>query len=273
MTNGRPVFFFPGGIGGDGEFLVYAKLTHYVAKEFSFYGLRARSAEGKMPAHSTVEEMAADYLEELRACQPQGPYFLIGNCIGGIVAYEMAQQLLAGGEKIALLALMDTSCPTVKYFKYPSEYARERANRFFKGSVDHHFSQRFAFHCKRILDLGWRDKLPYLLAVAADVPRSVRVRRIQESYVKTLRDYRPKPYHGPMSLIVNENAYRCDPTLGWSSVVSGKIDVYEARGDHDAYIREYVRAVAKQLNECLEKASTAKDGNPETEKTPSQTLN
>ena len=56
-------------------------------------------------------------------------------------------------------------------------------------------------------------------------------------------------------MIVNEKAYRCDPTLGWSSFVSSKIQVYEARGYHEAYIRENVEDVTKQSRECLEGAT------------------
>ena len=56
----------------------------------------------------TIEEMADRYLQEIRTVQPTGPYFLGGYCLGGTIAYEMAQQLLAGGEKVAMVAMFDT---------------------------------------------------------------------------------------------------------------------------------------------------------------------
>jgi hypothetical protein len=123
--------------------------------------------------------------------------------------------------------------------------------------VDHYYAyyiERLAFHKKEISRLPWRNKLAYVQSVAVDVPRVNRMLRIQESYIKTLRTYEPKAYQGAVTLILNEKAYRYNPTLGWSSLVRGKIDVHIAQGDHDTYIREHVRAAAKQLRHCLENA-------------------
>lgn len=271
----RPVYFFPGGIGGDYEFLVYARLAHHVGPDYSFYGLRARSADGTNPAHQSVELMAADYLKEIRAFQPEGPYYLVGNCIGGVVAYEIARQLQVRGEKIALLVLMDTYRPTlIKYFRYRAETALHRGNLLLQLFFESYYIQRFVIHRQMFSQLGWPNKLSYLAArvgtLMRDVPRLLpqmeaadlwhglpvenRVEQIQESYIDTLRRYRAKPYDGSLSLIVNEKYYQRDPTMGWSALVSGKIDVYKARGDHEAYIRDYAEAAAEQLRDCLEKA-------------------
>src|SRR5262249_37178884 len=57
---------------------------------------------------STVEEMAAAYLKEIREFQPEGPYFLGGFCLGGQVAFDIAQRLQEMGEEVPLLAIMDT---------------------------------------------------------------------------------------------------------------------------------------------------------------------
>jgi thioesterase domain-containing protein len=58
-----------------------------------------------------IEALAAHYIEELRTVQPNGPYFLIGYSWGGLVAYEIAQQLTANGEVVELVALVDTLLP------------------------------------------------------------------------------------------------------------------------------------------------------------------
>ena len=250
--NGKyPVFFFPGGFGrDDGEFLIYAKLAHYVGDEFSFYGLRPRSADGKMPAQPRVEQMAADYLQEIKTRQPKGPYFLIGNCIGGVLAYEIAQQLLVQGQKIALLALMDTFLSnSIKYFDW------RKADRFLGEFASQYRRERLTNSRKDSAWRRWPKNLLHLARFGAKLPRLLRMVRIQESYITTLREYKPKPYPGSISLIVNEESARSDQTLGWSGLVSGKIDIYRARGDHDAYIREHVQDVAGQLRDCLEKAT------------------
>jgi len=90
----RPIFVCPGGVGGGGgEFFVYARLAHHVGPAYPFYGLRPRSADGKEASHATIEEMARDYLAEIRSLQAEGPYTVLGECGGGLIAYEIAQQL------------------------------------------------------------------------------------------------------------------------------------------------------------------------------------
>src|SRR6185503_2382423 len=71
------------------------------------YGLQARGLDENQVPHTRIEEMAAHYLEAIRSVQPDGPYLLGGWSMGGVVAYEMAQQLAAQGQQVSLLALLD----------------------------------------------------------------------------------------------------------------------------------------------------------------------
>src|SRR5262249_56520915 len=105
------VFFVPGGIGGDSEFFVYARLVRHIGSEYPVYGLRARSADGTESSQASVEEMAGDYVRAIRSVQPTGPYYVTGECSGGIVAYEIARRLRGRGEELGLLLLMDTPRP------------------------------------------------------------------------------------------------------------------------------------------------------------------
>src|SRR5437867_334069 len=138
LQSGRgktPVFFFPGGGGSEGEFFIYAKLARHVGTDYSFHGLRARGADGKSEPHRAVEEMAADYIQAIRTIQPHGPYFLVGECFGGVAAHEVARQLQAEGERIALLALMDTQRPTKRI------YLGYRIRRLFEPVLDNYYIQ------------------------------------------------------------------------------------------------------------------------------------
>src|ERR1700677_1334031 len=72
------------------------------------YGIQARGLREGEVANSRVEDMAADYIEQIRSVQPHGPYALAGFSLGGLIALEMAQQLLQRGEKIELVVLLDT---------------------------------------------------------------------------------------------------------------------------------------------------------------------
>ena len=258
-SSGKPVFLFPGGSGGDNELLVDSRLARAVGADYAFYGLRARSAEGKKPAHSSVEEMAADYLKEIRSFLPEGPYLIVGECIGGIVAYEASCQLYAQGHQVAL-TLMDTYRPT------PDKYFLYRVQRFIAPVLSvrlDYYANRVLYHRQQARQLDWRNKITYFLAktgsLLVDVFHVVaaadrRTRQIQESYMQVLRCYKPRPYPGRMSILTHAGLYRRDPTIGWGDLVSGVIDVYEAPGEHLSYIRDHFQATAKKLRECLEKA-------------------
>jgi len=278
--SGQIVFFLPGGLGRDFEFLIYARLIHFVDGPFSFYGLRARSAEGTQNAHADVEEMAADYLKEIRALQPEGPYFIVGNCVGGIVAYEIAQQLTAQGQSVALLALMDTSLPTrERYRSYRKNLLKDRLARHIESWRKSYHVARLPFHWQQVQQIAWQKRGAYIVrkaavamrdlafgrskvphAQAADGHRLVdefRRRDIQEGYIDALRRYRPRPYSGRVAILVNEDAFARDPATGWAELIRGGVTVRNIPGDHTAYIREHVRTAARVLKECLEEACAA----------------
>ncbi len=104
----RPFFVVPG-VGGN--VLVFARLARLLGEDQPFYGLQAQGLDGKAKPYTRVEDMARHYVEEIRSVQPQGPYLLGGTCTGGLVAYEIAQQLTAQGESVRL-AIMESWHPS-----------------------------------------------------------------------------------------------------------------------------------------------------------------
>lgn len=86
-------------------------LAQLLGGDRPFYGLQARGLYGDAEPHRTLPEAARDYLAELRQVQPRGPYLLGGFSGGGLTAWEMARQLEAEGEEVALLVLLDTPLP------------------------------------------------------------------------------------------------------------------------------------------------------------------
>ncbi|WP_299489567.1 AMP-binding protein [Acaryochloris sp. IP29b_bin.137] len=89
----------------------FNKLSSYMGTNYPFYGFQPLGMDGKEEPQDSVEKMAVTYIEEMRKVQPKGPYYIGGQCFGGIVAFEMGQQLLRQGEKVAFLALIDTQVP------------------------------------------------------------------------------------------------------------------------------------------------------------------
>ena len=86
------------------------ELSRYLGEDQPCYGIRPHGQDGRK-APATVEEMAADYLRQIRGVQPQGPYLIGGFSFGGLVAYEMAQQLRQSGQEVGLLVLIDPTPP------------------------------------------------------------------------------------------------------------------------------------------------------------------
>jgi amino acid adenylation domain-containing protein len=277
------VFFFPGGGGSEPEFFIYAKLARHVGTDYSFYGLRARGADGKSEPHKGVEEMAADYIQAIRTVQPHGPYFLVGECFGGIAAHEAARQLQAEGERIALLALMDTQRPTKRiYLNYRVSRLFEAVNYFIRRI--RFFMRRIRFYWKHWCALDYRERIPYLFDKVGKTLRSssaplqpmeskrsraqavVEVntdRRtvehidwIRDRYRRVLRWHNSKPYEGQIHILVNEEYYSRDRTLGWGQLALKGLEIHKLPGDHDTYIREHVKATAQELSHCLDTAAS-----------------
>jgi phthiocerol/phenolphthiocerol synthesis type-I polyketide synthase E len=105
-SGSRPPFFCIHGAGGN--VLIYRELSENLGSDQPFYGLQSQGLDGSYPPLTRIEDMAALYVKAIRRRQPHGPYLLGGYCGGGLIAFEVAQQLQSQGEEIALLALLDT---------------------------------------------------------------------------------------------------------------------------------------------------------------------
>jgi amino acid adenylation domain-containing protein len=228
----RPFFLVAGGAGADSELLVYASLAPYLDADQPFFGLPVKHLGGP-GASFTVEELAGRLLEEVTGRQPSGPYLLGGECIGGIVAFEMAQQLRARGQDVALLALLDT---VTRYSPPPSAGSLSWAINRFRGVV---FRARVASAGTPL--------------VARRHERRGR-RTMYRRYLSAVAAYRPAPYDGPIDVVVNSRWHGKHATLGWDALARGRLRVHVVPGDHTSYIRRHVRAAAETLGACLRRA-------------------
>lgn len=113
-----------------GTVYAYAPLAAHLADTFQVYGLQAAGLdEGTVPAAS-VDDMAAAYLDAIRAARPNGPYRLAGWSMGGLIAYEIARRLEALGEEVGQLVLLDAPFPTAGRIDADSEPESRLAARF-----------------------------------------------------------------------------------------------------------------------------------------------
>src|SRR5207244_5785910 len=97
-----------------GQVLIYLGLAQLLGADQPVYALQAQGLDNTRPPHTTIEAMAAHYLDEMRTVQPEGPYFLGGFCLGAVISFEIAQQLHARGERVAALAALDACGPRFK---------------------------------------------------------------------------------------------------------------------------------------------------------------
>jgi thioesterase domain-containing protein len=98
--------------GGGGNVLYFQALAQALGADQPFYGLQAAGLDGAVAPLTRIEDMAQANIAALRSVQAQGPYLLGGHCFGGVVAFEMAQQLQRAGQSVALVAIMDIPAPS-----------------------------------------------------------------------------------------------------------------------------------------------------------------
>ena len=262
----RPPFFCVHAAGGN--VLEYRDLARALGSDQPFYGLQAKGLDGQQEPLTTIKEMAAHYIEEMREVQPEGPYFMGGRSSGGTIAFEMACQLSAVGQKVALLALLDTY--PAGYFKLlpGSASLRQRAARYAKTLESHRDNLR---------QLGAREKVGYLLNKLRYAPEKIKhklyrrayrvykrvgrplppvLKNIEEINFTAVKDYVPQTYAGDATLFLAKDL-TADYDLhdGWRELVEGRIDTIEIPGNHINIIKgAHVRALAEKLSKCLEQS-------------------
>jgi amino acid adenylation domain-containing protein len=263
----RPPFFCLH--GGDGGVIFPSKLAQSLGADQPFFGLQAQGLDGREIEHTSIETMAAFYIREIRALQPRGPYFFGGYSFGGVVAFEMARQLHAQGERVALLALFDTGNPA----KPPRRYSfRERTVLRWQEIARMKPGEKFAYLLKRFTGkaranlLGIREKIQAHVCrirsgKTGQIPTEYRTLRVRQAHIRALLAYHPQGYAGRLTLFratKQNDSYEFDPRLGWSGLADGGIEIIHVPGAHENMFEEpHVSAMAAKLGACLQNAQTA----------------
>jgi len=239
--------------GAGGVVIRFRELARHLGPDQPVYGLQARGLDGKYTSDTRVEDMATHYLEEIRSVQPQGPYLLGGYSLGGMVAFEMAQRLVAEGEQ-ASVVLFDTFCT-----RQPETNGSSGGlGSLYQGisSTWRKFWQLPAPQKRASIARGAKTVKNGIQRRAAHamLPRTVKhVRRACELAAKT---YVPRVYPGRLVLFRSSQKplmqFR-DPHAAWGSYASQGLQIHEIDGDHDSILLEpQVQSVAEQLKPYLE---------------------
>ncbi|HUR81387.1 MAG TPA: amino acid adenylation domain-containing protein, partial [Thermoanaerobaculia bacterium] len=256
----RP-FFAVHGVGGN--VINYRALARHLGDDQPFYALQARGLDRRENPLTTINAMARLYIDEIRRVQPHGPYLLGGLSFGGIVAFEMAQQLRDAGEETALVALFDTQ--PVGYHSL-LEIADTTLRTRMRTHLDvvlrgpnriRYVLRRVRRIWRRAVYKSWQTTFRVFEKLQRPLP--VSLRDVQQANYLALRKYKPRLYAGEVAFFYAEKepeGFTREKQEGWALLAEGGVISEKVGGDHLTMLDEpHVRVLAERLEARLDAAS------------------
>ncbi len=251
--------------GAEGNVLLYRDLGNYLNSGRPVYGLQSKGLNGFDRIAESVEEMAEDYIKAIKTVQPNGPYYLGGYCMGGTIAYEMAQQLKKGGDEVNVLFLIETynEC-LVANGNNPSNKTKDKL-------------ENIKFHFDNIKSLKGQERTKFIRNKAetslgrttARISKltskvGLNIENKPESGQITLSlrkandqaqiNYIPDTFYGKAVLLRPKVSFSSepDPKFGWGEYVKGELKIYNLdvapRGMIvDPYVKETAKIIENEF--------------------------
>jgi thioesterase domain-containing protein len=186
----RPPIFAVSGHGGDVFCLL--PLARHLHPDQPMIGVQPPGLDGTEPL-KTIEELARYEIEQIKRYRPVGPYLIAGHCAGGTLAFEVAQQLAAAGQQVALLALIGSPFPVM--FR-PASMLWLRLSGYAKALNPSEFKRKLRIRLER-------RKAEQILDPAE---LSARL-RVEKATVAAVHNYKPKLYPGRVDIFVTRDAW------------------------------------------------------------------
>ena len=265
----KPPLYLVHGAGGD-VLWGYANLVAYMPHDQPIYAIKSEGQTGNNGSQ-LLEDMAARYLQAVQAHQPEGPYYLGGYCFGGNVAYEMARQLKASGEEVALLALLDTAPVNAGYEticwwrpEFPGLFARNLyywAQDF--AALQSRDRRRFMERKVRTLGRKLRAWLSGnsrrtevdLEQVIDPSHFSERELKLWRIHLRALESHVQQPYPGHVTLFRTRGHPLLSsfaPDLRWAGLAADGVTVNLIPGSHEnIFMEPHVQSLAHALTRSL----------------------
>ena len=252
----NPLFIFPGISGNPHS---YVDLAARLGAERPVYGFHLVGTLQECEPVRQVGRLAQLYAADVRSVQPRGPYFLLGYSFGGVLAFEVARELMSHGEPIGLVIMLD--CPAPGYPK-PMPAA-----------------QRLKLHIQNILELSNRDRIAYLrerfdngvlrlqgLVGARPIAENTdltppHIQRVNAALYEAYAHYVPAPL-GVDALFLTADAppdwptaVFDDPLMGWGPVLRGRLSQCGVPGAHlSIFDPENVPILAERVRNAVSQA-------------------
>jgi amino acid adenylation domain-containing protein len=240
----QPPLFCPHPVGGN--VLCYVRLAHHLGSDQPVYGLQYPGLEDEYRLDLSVAEMAQHYIEAMRTVQAQGPYYLAGWSFGGVVAFEMACQLQRGGERVALLALLDSWAPVPEHKSVGFDDATSAF--LFTKDLGARAGKNLPVSIAKLAALASDKQLRYILEVAThaqvlppemDLATLQMLLQVHQANSRAFVQYNPGVYAGAILLLRSTElfaeefagSYR-DPGLGWTTATTESVVIQPVPGDH-----------------------------------------
>ena len=229
--------FIAHGLGGSA--MDFFQIVKHIQTPKAIYGIQAKGIDGVEKPLDSIEEMARYSLEAIRKLQPHGPYFLVGFSLGGLVMLEMAQQLVAAGDQIALLAMLDS---------YPHSTKLSWAQR-----TRLTIRQAWRRMAARLTWLGVKRPFQTVIEVAP----SPALQHFRDSAYRALQRYEPRFYPGKINFVqaAIPTDFPADADAIWSHLAQ-EFDLATVSGDHLGIMTTHFEGLAAAISEHLKTASS-----------------
>jgi aspartate racemase len=226
------------------------ELVQHLGEERPIYALSFGLMAGRVHAAfpDSVENLAAHYIAEMQTVQRRGPYTLLGHSVGGVVAYEMAQQLHAAGEAVDFLGLLDTYIPQDWFFRGRRLPWREQVRNLRKLIADREVWPAIEYWYIIPFRRKWR--LPTRYTERTDV------RNFLMAQSPFWLSYQPRPYPGKVTMftamgVLSVRNQRIPPENFWD-ILCDDLDLIPVPGRHITMTEgRHARVLAARLRQCL----------------------
>jgi thioesterase domain-containing protein len=264
---------------GGGNVLCYFELARCLGKDRPIYGIQTPGLYRERPFYTRIEDLAAHYVEAIRTVHPEGPYLLGGWSLGGVVAFEMAQQLTAQSQMVDHLLIFDSAIMSAR----GDILQPDRENVDDEDTEDMEILmqtvERFLpITMEEIQHLHGDELIEFILrkAVAMNISypdiEVAQVRHlltVAKTNMKAMDQYVPRVYSGSVTLLKTANEVAIppsgesmigeqaidviqDPTMGWGELASGGVRIVNVPGDHTTMLsKPHVETLAQRIKAHL----------------------
>jgi amino acid adenylation domain-containing protein len=235
-----PLFVIHDGAGS----VAYSRsLAGELGPQQPIYGVRCEGLNGEPLRAESLEELAATYVERVRAIRRLGPYLFYGVSAGGVIAMEMARQLVNAGEQVPLVALGDSWVPTgPRSSALGLLSARLGELRRMSGwSRLRHLGllvrRQLAYRAGRLRPQARAERQQQRMANRAlergeRVPPAARSAALLQEFRGLVDEYRPRPPFADRVVLLRAEGALDRPDRGWSGLVAGALEVIDVPGRH-----------------------------------------